>query len=177
LLARALLSKTDTQQDKTFFLLDEIATLQQMSSIVKLLNLGRSKGCCTYLGVQNYTQLDRIYSKEIRRSIINSCGSCVVFAVNDTETASDSSKLIGDVENLKADKSLSMGLTDHKGGTSLSYHSKTEPLLLPSEIMNFPELTGVVRFANYPPVITKLKYKEYDIIAEPLLIRDDLILK
>ena len=148
-----------------------------MSSIVKLLNLGRSRGCCTYLGTQNYTQLDQIYSKEIRRSIINSCGSCVVFAVNDTETASDSSKLIGDVENLKADKSLSMGLTDHKGGTSLSYHSKTEPLLLPSEIMNFPELTGVVRFANYPPVITKLKYKEYDIIAEPLLIRDDLILK
>jgi len=49
--------------------------------------------------------------------------------------------------------------------------------VLPSTIMNFPDLKFIVKFPNYSPVISKLTYKNYIKKANAFDLRDDLILK
>ena len=177
LLARKLLSLPDTTTKKTFFLLDEFGTLQRLPSILKLLTMGRSKGACCYIGIQDFGQIDKIYSKEHRQTIINSCGNKVIFSVTDTNTAKYCSELIGETEYLYSDKTLSMGESNLRNKASLSFRKRREALFLPSTIMNFPELQCIVKFWNYSPVVSKLIYKNFSKMTESFLIRDDLLLK
>jgi type IV secretory pathway TraG/TraD family ATPase VirD4 len=81
--------------------------------------------------------------------------------VADTETARYCSEKIGQTEYMHAEKTLSMGVDDFRDGTSLSIRKKTEPLFLPSDIANLPELTGIVKFPNYHHLVTKFKYKSH----------------
>lgn len=161
LLGRKLLSMPDSQNRRIFFMLDEFGTLQRLSSILKLLTLSRSKGGCVFLGIQDLGQIEKLYSRDHRQSIVNSCGSSVIFSVADTETARYCSEKIGETEYMHAEKTLSMGVDDFRDGTSLSIRKKREPLFLPSDIANLPELTGIVKFPNYHHLVTKFKYKSH----------------
>jgi type IV secretory pathway TraG/TraD family ATPase VirD4 len=64
---------------------------------VNLLTRGRSKGAAVFLGVQDDGQIQRIYSKELLRTIENSCGNCVTFAITG-ETANREARHIGETE-------------------------------------------------------------------------------
>jgi type IV secretory pathway TraG/TraD family ATPase VirD4 len=161
LLGRKLLSMPDSQNRRVFFMLDEFGTLQRLSSILKLLTLSRSKGGCVFLGIQDLGQIQKLYSRDHRQSIVNSCGSSVIFSVADTETARYCSEKIGDTEYMHGEKTLSMGVEDIRDGTSLSIRKKREPLFLPSDIVNLAELTGIVKFPNYHHLITKFEYKSH----------------
>jgi type IV conjugative transfer system coupling protein TraD len=161
LLGRKLLSMPDSQSRRIFFMLDEFGTLQRLSSILKLLTLSRSKGGCVFLGIQDLGQIQKLYSRDHRQSIVNSCGTSVIFSVADTETARYCSEKIGETEYMHGEKTLSMGVDDIRDGTSLSIRKKREPLFLPSDIANLAELTGIVKFPNYHHLMTKFEYKRH----------------
>ncbi|MBF0102878.1 MAG: type IV secretion system DNA-binding domain-containing protein [Desulfobacterales bacterium] len=176
LIGRKLLSMPDNYASKTFILLDEFGTLQRLTSIISLLTLSRSKNGSCFISIQDYGQIDETYSKNVRQTIINSCGTKVLFSVGDVDTANISSKLIGESEFVRMDKSVSMGVSDVKDGTSLSFNQKKELLLSASEIMNLPDLHCVVKFPNYNPVISTLTYKKFTKNGSAFQIREDLLL-
>jgi type IV secretory pathway TraG/TraD family ATPase VirD4 len=176
LLARKLLSMPDTTDQKTFFLLDEFASLQQLYSVSKLFTVGRSKGGSCIIGVQDFGQIDKIYSKEHRATIINACGNKVIFSVKDANTAKYCSALLGDEERLYSAKSLSMGDSIFKNKANLNFKKHREPLFLPSTIMDMPDLQCLVKFSSYSPVISNLTYRHYETRATGFEIREDLLL-
>jgi type IV secretory pathway TraG/TraD family ATPase VirD4 len=176
LMIRKLLSMPDSTERRIFFLLDEFGTLQRLSSIIKLLTLSRSKGGCCFLGIQDYGQIDRIYSSDYRQSIVNACGNSVVFSLSDTVSAELSSRKLGETEYRETEKSHSMGPDIHRDGTNLAERKKREHLFLASDIMNLPDLTGIVRFANYHPIVSKFQYKDYPDISEAFVLRQDLLM-
>jgi hypothetical protein len=47
---------------------------------------------------------------------------------------------------------------------------------LPAEIMQLPDLTAIVRFKTYDPLITRFQYKNYPDKAEGFVLREDLLL-
>jgi type IV secretory pathway TraG/TraD family ATPase VirD4 len=87
LMGRKLLSMKDDYNRRIFFLLDELGTLQRLSTIVRLLTLSRSKGGSCWLGIQDIGQLDKLYSEQLRQAIINACANSAVFSVSDPTTA------------------------------------------------------------------------------------------
>ncbi len=176
LLARKLLSLPDSQTRRIFFLLDEFPTLHRLPSLVSLLTLSRSKGGCPILGAQDFTLIDEIYGERKRKSIINAMSNYAIFAINDPDTSDYCSRLIGDAEYKEADLNISMGVEDFKDGKSFNFRTKKEPIFLPSEIRNFPELQCVAKFSGYNPVFTKLKYIPYPVKNKPFEIRENLIL-
>ena len=154
LLGRKLLSMPDAQDRRIFFLLDEFNTLQRMSTILDLLTLSRSKGGCVFLGVQDFGKIDKIYSKDLRQSIVNACGSSVTFAVSDqaAKTASDN---IGETEYVESERSYSMGVKAFRDGANLAERKKREMLMLPSDITNLRDLVGIVKFPNYNYLVSR----------------------
>ena len=184
LLGRKLLPLADSHTRRVFFMLDEVNTLQKMSTLLDLLTLSRSKGGCVFLGTQDYGQIDKLYSRELRQSIVNACGSSVIFAVAD-EAAKTASRNIGDTEHIDAERSYSMGVKNFKDGTNLSERKKKEALIMSSDLTNLPELTGIVRFPNYNYILSRwysekdpTRPKEiYPDLNEPFVLRDDLLME
>lgn len=176
LLARKFLSMPDNRSEKNVFLLDEFTTLQNLPSLVNLLTLGRSKGVSCYIGTQSFGQIENIYGKAHKESIINSCVNKAIFSMSDSATAKYCSDLIGEAESVRGEKSLSLG-SDYREGASLSYRHNTEPVVLTSEIMNLNDLEFIVKFANYPPVKSRLKYTDYPKKHDGFIMRSDLKIK
>ena len=176
LMGRKLLSLPDSTHRRVFFLVDEFGTLQRLSTILDLLTLSRSKGGCVFIGVQDFGKIDTLYSREIRQSIVNACGSSVTFAVAD-ESAKIASNNIGETEFMDSERSFSMGVKNWRDGTNLSQRKRKEHLFLASDISNLPDLTGIVKFPNYNYVISKWEYKAHPTINPPMVVRDDLLIE
>ncbi|MFZ6007208.1 MAG: type IV secretion system DNA-binding domain-containing protein [Nitrospirota bacterium] len=174
LLGRKLLSMPDDYNRRIFFIIDEFGTLQRLSTIVKLLTLGRSKGGCVFKGIQDIGQIDQIYTHALRQAIVNACGSNLILSVADPETAKFLSDKIGEREYIETEETHSMGVQDNRDGISLIRRKKTDKLILPSEIQNLKDLQGFVKFPGYHLSHVSLKYKSYQDVAPSFICRPDL---
>jgi type IV secretory pathway TraG/TraD family ATPase VirD4 len=176
ILGKRLLSLKDDYHRRVFIILDELGTLQRLSTIVQLLTLSRSKGGSVWIGIQDIGQIDKLYTEPLRQAMVNACGITVVFSVAEPETAAFLSKKIGDISYLKTDETCSMAVESHRDGIALSRSQKEEKLVLPSEIMNLRDLECYVKVPNYDISQTTLTYRAFKESEEPLLLREDLIL-
>ena len=178
LLGKKLLAMPDDLTRRIFFILDEFGTLQRLSSIKDLLIASRSKGGACLLGIQDMGQLNKIYTEQAANTVVNACGTSVMFSVADPETADYLSRKIGDTEFEVTEESYSAGIKDGRDGVSWAKRNKTERLLLTSQLMNLPDLHAYVKIPNIPEITeTTLTYKSYPAKTEPFLIRSDLILE
>jgi type IV conjugative transfer system coupling protein TraD len=176
LMGRKLLSMPDNPDRRIFFMLDEFGTLQRLSTIVNLLTLSRSKGGSAWLGIQDIGQIDRIYTKELRQTIVNACGSNLIYSVADPETAEFLSRKVGETEFFEADETQHMGPSIDGDHLNVSQRKKIERLVMPSEIMNLKDLECFVKITDFHVTKTKLKYKGYKDITESFVIREGLTL-
>ncbi len=160
LLGRTLLSMPDDLQRRVYFIIDEFGTLQRLSTITDLLTLSRSKGGSVWLGIQDIGQIDKVYHRDLRQTIINACGNTVVFALADPETQRYVSQLIGEVEYEDPDLYHSIAGDQH-GSFSFRRHMKTALLMLPSELQSLPDLTCLIRTSSSNGVWarTRLAYR------------------
>ncbi|MBI3578865.1 MAG: type IV secretion system DNA-binding domain-containing protein, partial [Ignavibacteriales bacterium] len=170
LMGRRLLSMSEDYNRRVFFMLDEFGTLQRLSTIVELLTLSRSKGGAVFLGIQDVGQIDKIYRHETRQSIVNACGTNVIFSVGDPDTARFLSDKVGDTEVLSTDETHSMGPSDQRDGLSLIRKTNIEKLVLPSDIQNMQDLTAYVKLPNYDVVPVQFKYKRYPALNNPFMM-------
>jgi hypothetical protein len=176
LLSRKILSMPDNSMGKTVFLLDEFTSLQKLPSLINLLTLGRSKEVSCYLGTQSFGQIEGLYGKAYKESIINACGNQVIFSVAGSETAKEASAILGEAESVRLEKSLSTG-SDYREGAALAFRNTTDPILLPSEIMGLNDLECIVKFANYSPVKSQLEYTVYPKKHDGFIMRSALTFK
>lgn len=174
LLSRKLLSMSDSSKRKVFFIIDEFGTLQQLNSILMLLTLSRSKGGCCFLGIQDYGQIDKLYGREHKQSIVNACGNSVTFALSDFENAKYASNKLGETEYSDVNKSESMGVLSYRDGINLTEHKKKEVMVLPSEITNLESLNCYVRFSGYNAVKSKFAYKHYKDVNKSIELVENL---
>ena len=100
------LSLPDDTSRRMYFLLDEFGTLNKLSAIKDMLVLGRSKGLCAFLGVQDVGQIDTEYQEQTRNTIINACSNIALLAQNDPTTAELASKIMGQSEIWQTSHSL-----------------------------------------------------------------------
>ncbi len=173
LFGRKVLGLKDDYNRRIFFMLDELGTLQRLSTIVQLLTLSRSKGGSCWLGIQDIGQLDKIYSEPIRQAIVNACGSNLIFSVNDPVTAKFLSDKIGDVRFFETEENLSMGAEDIRDGINLVRRKRTEKLILPADIQKLKDLEAYIKFPNFDYSKVKLDYVQYSDKHELFLMKPD----
>ena len=169
LLIKSVLSLDDDPHRRIYFIIDEFATLQKLSSILQGLEQGRSKGLSLVIALQDFNQLERIYH-ESAYSILNNCSTICVFAVNDPRTQEVLSKTLGDTEKLETDESLSMGPEDLRDGLSLQRRRKIERLVLPAELGGIKDLHCYIKMLHYPVALVKIQFVSYSKKNESLIL-------
>ncbi|MCL2400015.1 MAG: type IV secretory system conjugative DNA transfer family protein [Defluviitaleaceae bacterium] len=86
------------------FMLDEFANIGKMPRIAEAMATVRSQKVTICSIIQDLGQLDEIYGKNVRSSIISNCAYIAILRVNDAEAQAYFSNMIGTYERIKITK-------------------------------------------------------------------------
>lgn len=177
LMGRKMLSMADDLDRRIYVLLDEFGSLQRMSSIIKMLTKGRSKGAATVIGIQDDGQMEKTYGRQLLKTLDNAAGNRITFALSGETAEREAKYNIGETEYIEIERSQSMGPSDNRDGTTLRETKKRELLFLPSDISNLPDLTGIVRLRGFDFVVSEWGYEKPTTRHEAFVLREDLDLE
>ncbi len=131
---------------KTLFMLDEFAQLGHLGPIEEALALVRGFGIQLWPVLQDLTQLKALY-KDRWETFVANAGVVQAFAPNDLTTAEWMSQRAGDTTVAAAGYNRGDQQSDAGRGsmsTGLSYSQARRRLLLPQELMDFREGSGLL---------------------------------
>ena len=162
------------QNSNTWLIIDELAALGQVPSLATALSESRKFGGCIVAGIQNIHQLSAIYGQSQALNLLDQFSSRFIFRVGDIQTAQITSSMLGEVETIETQQSVSFGANTMRDGVNLNTLDKRRNLILPTEIMNLSNLTCFVKLAgNWP--ITKLTMQHNKTeIKNSILIKKEL---
>ena len=148
----AMLSLDQDEGRRIWVVLDELPTLHQVPSLQPGLAESRQFGGCFVLGIQVVSALRDLYGRNGAETISGLCGTRVVLAAPDEDTARWSAGSLGRAEVEEVAEGFSYGANTIRDGVSLTPKRELRPLALASEIMQLPALAGYLRFPGPLPV-------------------------
>jgi len=174
LLARRLLSLPDNLDNRVFFLLDEFPELQSLSSIERLLTTARSKGGSVWIGIQDISQVKKRYGQEGAQTILNCCGTSVIFRSPDPDTGEYFSRRIGECEYEKYASNFSISPEDMGDRQQMTLHNIKERLVSPAEIQHMQNLESYVSMVGRDVFKCKIRFKPYAPRCESFILRSGM---
>ena len=155
----AMLTLAQDDGRRIWVILDELPTLHQVPSLQPGLAESRQFGGCFVLGVQVAAALRDLYGRNGAETISGLCGTRVVLAAPDRDTAQWSADSLGRSEVEEIAEGYSYGANTIRDGVSLTPRRELRALALPSEIMRLENLHGYLKFPGPLPVASiRLKY-------------------
>ncbi|KJV62505.1 type IV secretory system Conjugative DNA transfer family protein [Rickettsia amblyommatis str. Ac/Pa] len=138
---KALMDRNiNNAHNNMWFIIDELPALQKISALGIALAESRKYGGCFVAGVQNVYQLEEIYGFAGTALMLDLFGSKFIFRVSDQQTAQRSALMLGEQEIIETQENLSYGANSMRDGVNMSHLEKRKLLVMPSEIMNLPEI-------------------------------------
>ena len=133
------------------FLLDELGNIggALKDSLPHLLTAGRSRNIRCGLALQSLSQLQAVFGAENAQTIISNCDVRITYRVNDYNTLSELSKLLGEKE------------------INCDGHVSREPLATPSQLSAFTTgqclvmISGRLKFITTLPDFTEMNISHY----------------
>ena len=148
----AMLSLDQAEDRRIWVILDELPTLHQVPSLQPGLAESRQFGGCFVLGVQVASALRDLYGRNGAETISGLCGTRVVLAAPDRDTAQWSADSLGRSEVEEVAENVSYGANTIRDGVSLTPRRELRALALPADIMRLPNLHGFLKFPGPFPV-------------------------
>ena len=168
----AMLSLAQDDGRRIWVILDELPTLHQVPSLQPGLAESRQFGGCFVLGVQVASALRDLYGRNGAETISGLCGTRVVLAAPDRDTAQWSADSLGRSEVEEVSEGFSYGANTIRDGVSLTPRRELRALALPSEIMRLANLEGYLKFPGpFPVASIRLKYVARPKAAERFMAR------
>ncbi len=170
----AMLSLAQDDGRRIWVILDELPTLHQVPSLQPGLAESRQFGGCFVLGVQVASALRDLYGRNGAETISGLCGTRVVLAAPDRDTAQWSADSLGRSEVEEIAEGYSYGANTIRDGVSLTPRRELRALTLPSEIMRLENLSGYLKFPGpFPVASIRLNYVARPAVAERFAARAD----
>ena len=169
----AMLSLAQDDGRRIWVILDELPTLHQVPSLQPGLAESRQFGGCFVLGVQVASALRDLYGRNGAETISGLCGTRVVLAAPDRDTAQWSADSLGRAEVEEVAEGFSYGANTIRDGVSLTPKRELRALALPSEIMRLENLSGYLKFPGpFPVASIRLRYVSRPKAAERFMPRE-----
>lgn len=154
--ANNVLALDEDLNRRIYLFLDEFTALLKLEKVVDLMKLGRSKGASVWLAFQDFQQIEKIYSREDKDTILNNAANTVILGMNEPNTAKVWSNKVGNSEILEITKSIGMGLADNKDGLNFNEQRKEKAVVTDAELLVLPRLEGYLKLDSIEGV-TKMK--------------------
>jgi hypothetical protein len=138
---------------RLWFVVDELDALGQIDGLKDALARLRKFGGRTILGFQSVAQVSSTYGTSDANTITENCGNTLILRCSGSDhggTANFASRLIGQREVLRINKSRSRRPGELLSSITLSEHVGIEPAVMDSQIEQLPDLAGYLKFASVP---------------------------
>jgi Type IV secretion-system coupling protein DNA-binding domain len=138
---------------RLWFVVDELDALGQIDGLKDALARLRKFGGRCVLGFQSIAQVSSTYGNGDAQTIVENCGNTLILRCSGSDyggTANFASRLIGQREVLRTNRSRSRRPTDFLSSITLSEHIGIEPAVMDSQIEQLPDLSGYLKFASVP---------------------------
>jgi hypothetical protein len=138
---------------RLWFVVDELDALGQIDGLKDALARLRKFGGRCVLGFQSIAQVSSTYGTGDAQTIVENCGNTLILRCSGSDhggTANFASRLIGQREVLRTNRSRSRRPGDLLSSTTLSEHIGIEPAVMDSQIEQLPDLSGYLKFASVP---------------------------
>ncbi len=173
LAVKALMDLKPDPNRRIWFIVDELASLHQLSSLETALAEARKYGGCFVIGFQNLSQIEDIYNPTVAKVLIDLTVSKLIFETVDPMNARRFSEMLGEQEVLESSENVSFGANEIRDGVSLSHQKRFQPLIRSSDIMQLKPLNCYAKIANVDCVFKhELAYLNLPIVANDFEIRE-----
>jgi type IV conjugative transfer system coupling protein TraD len=148
LFSTALMSQERDRNRSTWFVLDELPSINRLPGLENAMAEARQFGSCYVIGIQAVSQLRDIYGPDASDTILALTRTKIVFNPGDPITAETMAKFIGQAEVHRKDHSMSVGATEIRDGQSVSNRVTQEMIIMPEELTMLQDMTAVLKFAG-----------------------------
>ncbi len=143
--AKGLMARGVDNDRILWLIIDELPSLKKIPALSSLMAEGRGFGAAVVLGIQEINQLEEEFGKNVSRTILGLCSTHLHFRLNNADTAEWVSKVMGDAEREEIDEDLNYSSDDIRDGVRVSSKRQSRKIVLPSEIMDLPDLSCFVK--------------------------------
>lgn len=159
----ALMACKPDHSRRLWFIIDEKQSLNKIEALPKALAEIRKYGGCIVAGLQNISQLDKLYGHESRKTMSGLYNTKIFFRSPDTDTAQWISKMIGEHEVLENNEGISYGAHQMRDGVSLNEQKRQRSIVPYSELLNLKDLEAYIKLPeDYPVSKITFDYKEME---------------
>ena len=170
----ALMVLPEDYSRRLWFILDELAALQNLPSLQRGLAEGRKYGGCFLAGFQSKPQLEDIYGRSAAETMLDLFNTKVFFRCTEPSTQAWISKVLGDKEETEPQESISYGANSTRDGVSLSRQTRQKPLILPTEFSQLQDLECYVKLpGDYPCTKLQMTYQAAISHIAPFLLKPE----
>jgi len=140
------MTDTDMSAPPILFLLDEFPRLGKIDGITDALATLRSKKITICPIIQSLAQLDRIYGKETRQIIVDTCQYKAILNVTEADNQEYFSKMVGTYEKLKYSSDARQSPIGTPAGSGAGITTEERRTIKPED---FATLTDIVLFTPH----------------------------
>ena len=87
---------------RTNFILDEFANMPALKDVESMITASRSRNMRFNFGIQNFSQLNKVYGKDVAETIKGNCGNMFYLITTEYAALEEISKLLGEVKPKEA---------------------------------------------------------------------------
>ena len=159
--------QSNLNRKPVLILLDEIINSAPIPDFSGKLNTIRSMKMPTFLYLQSFEGLNRLYGNNAKTLFMDGCSFYAVFRIGSFETAKDFSNLIGKCETTYISSSNVIpnpnfnGVRYDQNLGSISEHKQMDYILEPNEILKFEDNHAVIIYQGRYQKFHLSKYWEY----------------
>ncbi|WP_339865039.1 type IV secretion system DNA-binding domain-containing protein [Paremcibacter congregatus] len=134
---------SESRDRRIWLFLDEFPQLPPIRNFASLIELGRSKGVITVLGVQDLAQLRAAYGRELAGAWPGMIGTKIITRINMSASAEEASQMIGNHEVARQIKNVSR--SGNHTQISLSHREESRRVITGAEIATRlgPQKSGI----------------------------------
>lgn len=152
---RQLLSLPVTASPRRIWIiLDELASLQRLPSLLSLLAESRKFGGALVLSTQNIAQVKALYGQDNAKAIVDLCNTRLFFRSPAHDTARWVSDELGQGEWLRVEEGISYGASRIRDGVSLQRQRVIRPAVTPERVQGLADGEAIL---HVPPLGKKGK--------------------
>lgn len=168
LLVLRLMNEGGNGARKTWFVLDEVATLQRLPQLTTAITESRKSNCPMVLGFQGKAQVETLYG-HIAEAMLSQPATKIFFKTSEPHASEWISKSIGEIEVERFRESRTRGVFPHSRENEQREITR-EPLVMASEIGGLEPLHGYLKHGNLV-VRMRMPYLKLDEPAEKFIER------
>lgn len=132
--------------------LDEFVSLNKLESFADFLAQARKYGNVSFVGIQNISQLIKIYGDHGAKEITGLCGNWVVFRSSEEGNAKWISNNLYSEDVIEKNESTSFGSNSIRDGVNINENRNTRHLVTPTEIQSLPDGFAFLRVGRGFPI-------------------------